>query len=54
MNTNTAVCSMAKQEQLAPGDIVYLKAMQDPVKREMLIQYLVSRGLYEDPFRRRF
>lgn len=48
MNTNTAACSMAKQEQLAPGDTDdqrFLEAIQDPEKRREAITILKRAGL---------
>ena len=48
MNTNTAVCGMAKHEQLAPDDTeegCFLEAIQDPEKRREVITILKHAGL---------
>jgi len=47
MNTNTAVCSAAEQEQLAPDDLedrMFLEAIQDPEKRREVITILKRAG----------
>lgn len=48
MNTNTAVCSAAEQEQLAPDDTeegCFLEAIRDPEKRGEVITILKRAGL---------